>query len=473
MGILGPDGQPYRQQPVEPASAAAEYVQQAVELAAQSDFQAALQQMVAAFQVDVTSDTVIDTTVQIMAQIATSDPVTAEELRLFRQVRDHRSDPAAYLELGNHFAQLGQAAVAWPFLARAVAIIDCASIELKQATLMASAQNLMDLGAYAEAIDTFHRINDDFGGLPIWLVLEMAECYALLRQPEEAEAVYELATSESAAEFPVMQEVRDEVGDLIARVRDYDGEPEMDLRAWHYVQTRGLLVETNADATVPGGRFVLFQPSEEDIAFVVGTVAALLEKRELAPTRLLWLGPNSEPLARLFAEWWEIDPAEVRPYRSGDNNDHDEALALLCMAHSYDIDDETTFHELTPARSGLISFALDVRWTERQPLTPDVAGFLSQACNLPWEPRFELTEDQQNAYQITEERSPEEIAQSIAAHFSPESTGADSIGCDEAAEELQQIYSICSDLILDHRDGSLSRRPLVAHSPIKSPRFGY
>ena len=44
---------------------------------------------------------------------------------------------------------------------------------------------------------------------------------------------------------------------------------------------------------------------------------------------------------------------------------------------------------------------------------------------------------------------------------------------DEIAAELLDEFAICTDLILDHRDGTLARRPVVAHSPIKSPRLGF
>ena len=124
----------------------------------------------------------------------------------------------------------------------------------------------------------------------------MAECYALLRQIDEADAVYQIAPPEAAGQFPGMEEVREEVGDLLARVRDFADQPEMDLQDWHYVQTRGMLMEINPDENVPGERFVFFQPTEEDVAYVVGVTAALLDEKGYAPNRILWLGPTSEPL---------------------------------------------------------------------------------------------------------------------------------------------------------------------------------
>ena len=42
---------------------------------------------------------------------------------------------------------------------------------------------------------------------------------------------------------------------------------------------------------------------------------------------------------------------------------------------------------------------------------------------------------------------------------------------DTFAKELLEDYDVCTDLILDHRDGSLIRRPLMTHSPVKSPRL--
>lgn len=466
MRILGPDGRP-----IESGPPVKESVRQAVdhakELAAQGDPQNALQQLVMAYQEDISSDLILDATCEILAQIGQmqGSAQPSEELQLFDAIRRNREDATAYYQLGNRFFQLQQPVIARPLLARAREILGDQVNEVTQAVDVDLAQTLMDLGAYQDAIDAFHRMNDTYGGLPIWLILEMAECYALLRQMDEAEAVYTIAPPESASEFPGMEEVREEVGDLIARVHDFDDQEDMGLRAWHYVQTRSILVETNPDENVPGERFVLFQPSEEDVAFVVGTAAALLDARGYAPNRLLWIGENSEPLARLFAQWWEVEPENVRPYQIGDNTDDEESVSLLCMAHSFNIPDEETFQDLVYARSGLITFALDLRWTERQPLTPDLAGIMTQACNLPWETRIQVSEDQQTVTQIQETRTPQEIADTIAALFDEEE-------CDNAAKELVEDFAGCTDLILDHRDGTLIRRPLMTHSPIKSPRLG-
>lgn len=470
MSILGPDGKPIRTGPPV-TNEVKQFIERAKAIAEQGDLNSALQQLVFAFQTDVTSDLVLDTTCALLAQMAEMAGVEqSDELQLFTQLRENRNDPALYYQVGNRFCQLQQPFVGRPFLNRAKELLGDQVNELSQAVDVDIAQALMDLGAYQEAINAFHALNDTYGGLPIWLVLEMAECYALLRQVDEAEAVYEIAPPEAAAQFPGMEEVREEVGDMLARVRDFDEQDEMDLRDWHYVQTRGILLETNPDENTPGERFVFFQPNEEDIAYVVGVAAAVLDEKGYAPIRILWLGPSSEPLARLFAQWWEVDEENVRPYQNGDNTDDEEQMSLLVMAHSYDVmnlEDEESFVELAQARAGLITFALDVRWTERQPMCPDIAGFLTQACNLPWETRFLVDEEKQTVTRLDETRTPQEVAESIAAQF-PEDEE-----CDDFARELLESYNICTDLILDHRDGDLIRRPLVTHSPIKSPRLGF
>ncbi len=272
--------------------------------------------MVVAFQTDVSSDLVLSTVISLLRQMAQAQGAQqSDELELFEQLRDNRNEPAAYFAVGNRFFQLQQMFLARPFLAKARELLGDQINELSQAIDMHLAQACMDLGDYQDAISVFHALNDKYGGLPIWLVLEMGECYALLRQIDEAEAVYQIAPPESAAQFQGMEAVREEVGDLLARVRDFDETEEMDLRDWHYVQTRGMLLETNPDENVPGERFIFFQPSEEDVAYVVGLAAAVLDNKGYAPTRLLWLGENSEPLARLFAQWWEVEPENIRPYQ--------------------------------------------------------------------------------------------------------------------------------------------------------------
>lgn len=469
MRILGPDGNPISTgTPV--SIEVQQIVDQAKEIAARGDAATALQQMVYAFQSDVKSDLVIDTSCDLlrqMMQMAGADQ--SDELQLFEQLKENREDPQLNYQIGNRFFQLQQPFLSRPFLSRAKELLGDERNELGQHIDVDYSQVLMDLGAYQEAIDAFHKLNDDYGGLPIWLVLEMAECYALLRQLDEADAVYEVAPPESTADVPGMDEVREEVGDLLARARDFDGVEELGLREWHYVQTRGMLLETNPDDKIPGERFLIFQPSEEDCAYLVGLTAAILDKKEFAPNRILWLGPNSEPLARLFAQWWEVDEKNIRAYQLGDNTEDDSDLGLLVMSHSYDvftIDDEETFVDLAQARAGLITFALDVRWSDRQPLTPDIAGFLSQACNLPWENRMQLSEDQQTVTHIEETRDALTVAKAIAEQFIPNEE------FDQYAGETLELYAACTDLIIDHRDSTLIRRALVTHSPVQSPRIG-
>lgn len=515
MRILGPDGKPIETGP-QVTDEVRQLIEQAKAIANQGDPHNALQQMVFAFQSDVTSNLVVDTTVELLEQIVRAAGATnSQELEIFRNIQNHRQDPSAYQQAGHWFAQSQQFFVAFPFFRRAQQLLGNDKSELSQAVDMGIAQVLMSLGAYEEAVNAFHTLNDKYGSLPPWLLLELAECYALLRQMDAAEAVYQLAPAEAYEQFeqiPALPFIREEVGDLMARVRDFDGQEEMELCDWHYVQTRGILIEMNpnpdpgqqemqaAEGAEPSGaaeepapqtgtasgRFVYFTPSEEDVAYIVAVSAAFLDAKEYAPTRILWLGDDSEVLARLFAEWWEILPENLRAYRPGDNTDDEENLALLVMSHSYDVNmalpigapesasqdelqqlAEEQFGELMQARAGMITYALDLRWTERQPMCPDVAGFMTQQCSLPWETRYQLNEEDQTVVQIEETRPVEQIASEIAALFPP------SDKCDEIAKELIEAYEVCSDLILDHRDGTLSRRPMVNHSPVKSPRLGF
>ncbi|HLV79665.1 MAG TPA: tetratricopeptide repeat protein [Chthonomonadaceae bacterium] len=467
MRILGPDGRP-----IETGPPVSEEIRKMVEnaraLADQGHLQPALQQMAIAFQGDVASDLVLDTTCALLARMAQITGAEENpEQELFEKLRQNRDDPAAYYQTGEHFFQLQQPSVARAFLARAKELKGDIVDELSQAIDVNYAQALMDMGDYEGAIAAFHALNDKYGGLPIWLILEMAECYALLRRLDEAEAVYQVAPPEAAAQFEGMEAVREEVGDLLARVHDFDGE-DMDLRDWYYVQTRSVLLETNPDEN-SGGRFDFFQPTEEEAAYLIGIAAALLDIKGYAPNRILWLGEHSEPLARAFAQWWEVRDEDVRAYRPGDNTDSQEELSLLVMNHSYDVfalPDQEAFVDLAQARAGLITFALDMRWAERQPMVPDLAGFLSQACNLPWEPRVQIDPAQQTITPIEETRDAQTVAADLARQFPSEAE------CDQVARDILEDLSICTDLILDHRDGELIRRPMVTHSPIQPSQPG-
>ncbi len=501
MRILGPDGKPIETGP--PVSEEVnQLVQQAKEIVAQGEPHNALQQMVFAFQSDVSSDLVLDTTCDILQDMMQRAGASESyELQLFQNLKNHKSDPAAYQQVGHWFAQNQQFFVARPFFIKAKEMIGAGVSELSQAVDMGHAQVMMSLGAYEEAVNSFHELNDKYGSLPPWLLMELAECYALLRQMDAAESVYQIAPEEAFEQFPnipALPMIREEVGDMLARVRDFDDVEDMDLCDWHYVQTRGILLEMNPNpdpGTEPtpnteeegsqgSGRFIYFSPSEQDVAYLVGVAAAMLDAKQLSPKRILWLGDESEPLAKLFGQWWEVD--EIRHYRHGDNTNNADDLALLVMSHSYNVLTglpvgasetdtpeamqemaETQFADLMQARAGLVTFALDVRWTERQPMTPDIGGFLTQSCSLPWETRFQVNEEDQSVTQIEETRTPDEIAVEIAKLFLPNEK------LDETAADMIADYEDCTDLIIDHRDGTLTRRPLMTHSPIKSPRLGF
>ena len=257
---------------------------------------------------------------------------------------------------------------------------------------------------------------------------------------------------------------------MIARVHDFDDRETLELPQWHYVQTRSIILETNPDENMPGQRFVFFTPSEEDISYMVALTAAMLDQKGYAPNRILWIGDSAEVLARTFAQWWEVDEADLREYQDGDNNDDEENLALLVLAHSYDVSalpSEEALFGLFPARAGLITFALDLHWTERQPITPDISGYMSQICHLPWEAKVDMTDDQVTVTPITEKPDARALAVALAAQFPPEEDS------DKFAQETLEEFAACTDLLLDHRDGSLNRKSMVTHSPLPGPRFGF
>ena len=502
MAILGPDGQPIRstsspdadvpeevRQAVEQAKAfAAEGQQEAIaqgqpELALQG-YQQGLQQMVVAFQQDVSSDYVLDATIELLKGVASvRGDAQADELQLFEQLRDNRDEAESYYAIGSRFLQMGQTFIARPFMSTARDLVGTEPGPLAQAIDVELGQILMELGGYEEAAGLFQKFNDTYGGLPIELILKMTECYALLRRVDEAEALYNVVGDEAVANNPGLTDWKDELGDLIARVRDFDDEEELGLQQWHYVQTRGMLLETNPDENMPGERFIFFTPSEEDVAYIIGLTAAILDQKGYAPNRIVWLGDSSEVLARLFAEWWDVEDADVRQYRTGDNTDDEAQLTLLVLAHSYDVfslPNEQELVEIFPAKAGLVTFALDVRWTERQPIVPDIAGYLSQQCFLPWEAKVEMREDGFDVTPITEAPDARELAKRLGERFDQIDKQEDEDGkkpglegnFDNYARETLETFASCTDLILDHRDGDLNRKSMVTHSPLPGPRFG-
>src|SRR5258708_1997306 len=96
MRILGPDGKPIESgPPISPV--VRQFVAQAKEAAGNGDPNSALQQMVFAFQHDVSSNLVLDTTIELLQEIVRMAGATnSQELEIFRNIQNHRDDPAAY-----------------------------------------------------------------------------------------------------------------------------------------------------------------------------------------------------------------------------------------------------------------------------------------------------------------------------------------------------------------------------------------
>lgn len=155
MPILGPDGKPIQTGPPAPEESK-QIVEQSRAIAAQGDFQAAINQMGFAFQYDVSSDLVLNTTCEFLGQIAQArGGEQAGELELFQRIRDNRDDAEAYYMIANHFFQVGQAFLSHPFYARARQLVGDASTPLSQMLDVEHGQVLMELGAYQEAVDVF------------------------------------------------------------------------------------------------------------------------------------------------------------------------------------------------------------------------------------------------------------------------------------------------------------------------------
>ena len=105
MRILGPDGKPIETGP-SVSEEVKQLVQQAKAIVAEGEPHNALQQMVFAFQSDVSSDLVLDTTCEILLDMMQrANASESFELQIFEKLKIHRSDPAAYQQVGHWFAQ--------------------------------------------------------------------------------------------------------------------------------------------------------------------------------------------------------------------------------------------------------------------------------------------------------------------------------------------------------------------------------
>ena len=130
------------------------------------------------FQQDVSSDAVLNATCDLLKQMAqAAGDANSLELQLFEAVRDNRENAEAYYSVGSHFFQVGQTFIAGPFLFRARQLAGAAVDQMSLQIDVELGQVLMELGEYQGATECFQRLNDNYGGLPLELILKMTECF--------------------------------------------------------------------------------------------------------------------------------------------------------------------------------------------------------------------------------------------------------------------------------------------------------
>ncbi|MDE2125893.1 MAG: hypothetical protein KGJ62_04820 [Armatimonadetes bacterium] len=448
--VLGADDNVYRS-PEDPAAA---IIGEARALMTQGA-SLALQRLSEVFYLDVSSDAVIDNVLAMMrTAMAFSGEQASEELSLFERLQAERGNAESYFRIGARFQELGNPRVALPFLIRARDLAAPHTTEFQIALGTTLARAHMQSGAYQAAVLEYHKVSELLSGLPGWLMLELAECYALLRQCDDAERVLEAAPREALSDAADYEQALEETADLIARVREFTTVADPGIREWHYAQTRGAVMSVSPTDVGFNGRYPAIRLEVASVALLCAGLCKWLSLLDLRPKCVSWLGPAAEPLALHIAALLSNGPTSTAPWSPGSNIDGD-APGLLVLAHSWDVQylaSELDLQELATARSGMLLFCLQTGSTEPQPVTPDISGMLAESAELPWE-------------------TPGTTAAQTAADWAAAlAEQAPDTGATEAlATELEQAYEGFTDLLLNHRDGTLPRRILPGHSPLNAP----
>lgn len=243
--------------------------------------------------------------------------------------------------------------------------------------------------------------------------LELAESERLDLHLLQAEAALYLGRRdvalhdlERAEEIPADDGQRarmDALHALIGRSTHWPRLGDAGLRAWHFIQTGGVLLKTAGGYFEDGsraGRYDILDLRPDMVAFLLQRLIHLMERMDIAVETVIPTGPTAAPLAAALAQRMGVTYVESLADRS-------DRTALVVAAGAGE------FEPLSPGfarhRQGLHLFSLNLDWSRDNAVLPEVIGVLARRTFMPWETRYAMDPDTRAMREIPGDERPAEV----------------------------------------------------------------
>jgi hypothetical protein len=308
----------------------------------------------------------------------------AQEAKLFERVLDRFDESEPFHRLGYHFVEADREDWAVPFLERALALAPGdARAAAELAVALAATFRPQDGRKVLAGIDQVGRFRGEFG-----LVHQYAWCSLLCNRPEGIRGFIESSRSALPGAAPLpRRRVRaylsmlDRLDECLTRLESLP-DPELHVRAWHYIQYGAAILDYFEDTTVAGGRYVALWGSYAQVATILRRLQTFLTELDRYPKLVAGLPDrDSEIVGRAAAQilGLSLEPATQELLGRPD--------VLVVAANNRALGEHPLLREV---QSGQTVFCASLNWTARASVTPDVAGLMSQYYELPWNGQLRL-----------------------------------------------------------------------------------
>ena len=247
---------------------------------------------------------------------------------------------------------------------------------------------------------------------------------------------------------------------LIGRSRHWPQLSEADLRAWHFIQTGGVLLKTAGGYFEDGsraGRYDMLDLRPDMVAFLLQRLIHLFERLNIDVETIIPTGPVAAPLAEALARRMGRTFVEHLVDRA-------DRTALIVSAGAGEL--EPLSAGFVHHRPGLHLFSLNLDWNRDNAVLPEVVGVLARRTFLPWETRYAMDPDTHEMREIPGDERPASVIGAELIELMdalPDDGGT-------ARSEFEDFYVPKSDeLVLGSVDHHPCRRVFTHLSPCWKP----
>jgi tetratricopeptide (TPR) repeat protein len=243
--------------------------------------------------------------------------------------------------------------------------------------------------------------------------LELAEAERLDLHLLQAEAALYLFRRDVALHFLAQAEEiisddgqrarMDALHALVGRSNHWPRLGDAGLRAWHFIQTGGVLLKTAGGYFEDGsraGRYGSLDLRADMVAFLLQRLVHLFERLGIDVETVIPTSPTAAPLAQALARRMGRTFVESLADRSGRT-----ALVVAAGAGEF----EPLSQGFARHRTGLHLFSVNLDWSRDNAVLPEVAGILASRAFLPWETRYALDPDTHEMREVQGDERPSTV----------------------------------------------------------------